>query len=277
MSPSFVSKLHNHYRRTGSVEPDKQGGDHRSHRIEAHGDWILDGVAAVPDMTLAEVRSGLADHGLSVSFSTVWRFFERHGMSLKKKTAHAAEQERDDVAAARARWKDGQATLDPDRLVFVDETGAATNMARRYGRSRRGQRLVAAVPHGHWKTTTFVAALRQDRIDAPMVIDQTMNGTIVKAWVEQCLAPTLSPGDIVIMDNLPAHKVKGVRDAIEAKKSRPRLPAAILTRLQPHRAGLRQAQGHAQKGRRAIHRRPLAKDRLVPRSLPARRMRKLLP
>jgi transposase len=123
------------------------------------------------------------------------------------------------VSQARAHWTDGQATLDPGKLVFVDETGAATNMARRYGRSRRGQRLVAAVPHGHWKTTTFVAALRQDRIEAPMVIDQAMNGTIFKAWVEQCLAPTLGPGEIVIMDNLPAHKVKGIREAIEAKKA----------------------------------------------------------
>ena len=104
--------------------------------------------------------------------------------------------------------------------MFVDETGTATNMARRYGRSPRGQRLVAAVPHGHWKTLTFVAALRLDRIDAPMVIDQAMNGEIFKAWVEQCLAPTLSPGDIVMMDNLPAHKVKGVRDAIEARAAK---------------------------------------------------------
>ena len=103
--------------------------------------------------------------------------------------------------------------------MFVDETGAATNMARRYGRAPRGQRLIAAVPHGHWKTTTFVAALRQDRIDAPMVIDQAMNGTIFKAWVEQCLAPTLGAGDIVIMDNLSSHKVKGVREAIEATKA----------------------------------------------------------
>ncbi len=134
-------------------------------------------------------------------------------------TAHAAEQERDDVAAARADWKNDQARLDPDRLVFVDETGAATNMARRNGRSPRGQRLVAAVPHGHWKTTTLVAAPRQDRIEAPMVIDQAMNGSIFKVWVEQCLAPTLGPGDIVIMENLPAHKVKGVRDAIEAKNA----------------------------------------------------------
>jgi transposase len=90
-------------------------------------------------------------------------------------------------------------------------------MARRYGRCLKGERLVAAVPHGHWKTTTFVAALRHDRIDAPCVIDGPMTGELFLAYVEQFLASTLSSGDIVIMDNLPAHKVTGVAEAIEAR------------------------------------------------------------
>ena len=100
--------------------------------------------------------------------------------------------------------------------MFVDETGAATDMARTRGRSRRGARLIGRVPHGHWKTTTFVAGLRRDGITAPLVIDRAMTGDIFRAYVEQCLAPTLAPGDVVIMDNLPAHKVAGVRAAIEA-------------------------------------------------------------
>ena len=100
--------------------------------------------------------------------------------------------------------------------MFIDETWAKTNMARTRGRAARGARLLAAVPHGHWKTTTFVAALRHDEITAPLVIDRPMNGPAFKAYVEQMLAPTLKSGDIVIMDNLPAHKVKGVRKAIEA-------------------------------------------------------------
>jgi transposase len=106
--------------------------------------------------------------------------------------------------------------MNASRLVFIDETWATTNMTRRYGRSPRGQRLVAAVPHGHWKTSTFVAALRHDAITAPCVIDGAMNGTIFRAYVEQVLAPTLKPGDLVIMDNLSSHKVAGVREAIEA-------------------------------------------------------------
>jgi hypothetical protein len=101
--------------------------------------------------------------------------------------------------------------------VFIDETWATTNMARRHGRARRGQRVVAAVPHGHWKTTTFLAALRHDGITAPCVFDGAINGARFLAYVEQALAPTLAPGDLVIMDNLGAHKVKGVRAAIEAR------------------------------------------------------------
>jgi transposase len=101
--------------------------------------------------------------------------------------------------------------------VFVDETWATTTMARRHGRARRGQRLVAAVPHGHWKTTTFLAALRHDGLTAPCVFDGAINGARFLAWVEQALAPTLAPGDLVIMDNLGAHKVEGVRAAIAAR------------------------------------------------------------
>ena len=106
--------------------------------------------------------------------------------------------------------------MSAQRLVFIDETWAATNMARRHGRALRGQRVVAAVPHGHWKTTTFLAALRHDGMSAPCVFDGAINGARFLAWVEQALVPTLRPGDIVVLDNLGAHKVKGVRRAIEA-------------------------------------------------------------
>lgn len=113
-------------------------------------------------------------------------------------------------------WRAVQAALPGEHLAFVDETGATTNMARRYGRARRGERVVAAVPWGHWKTTTFLAALRHDRIDAPCVFDGPINGARFRAWVEQALVPTLAPGDIVVMDNLSSHKVAGIRAAIEA-------------------------------------------------------------
>jgi len=128
---------------------------------------------------------------------------------------HASEQEREDVARARARWRAAQPALDPQKLVFIDETGSATDMAPLRGRCRRGERLIGRVPHGHWKTTTFVAGLRREEITAPFVVDRPMNGVIFKAYVEQVLAPTLTPGDVVIMDNLASHKVDGIRQAIE--------------------------------------------------------------
>ena len=106
--------------------------------------------------------------------------------------------------------------LNPQSLVFIDETGAATDMARRYGRCPRGERLVCSVPWGHWKTTTFVAALRLGEIAAPCVLDGPMDGESFRAYVEQFVVPILQPGDIVVMDNLASHKVAGVREAIEA-------------------------------------------------------------
>jgi transposase len=118
------------------------------------------------------------------------------------------------VARRRDRWKRHQGRLDPERLVFIDETWAKTNMTRLYGRCARGQRLVAKVPHGHWRTLTFLAALRHDRIDAPLVIDGPINGRSFLAYVEQFLLPTLSAGDIVVMDNLGSHKRQAVRRLI---------------------------------------------------------------
>src|SRR5262249_38353809 len=137
-------------------------------------------------------------------------------MSALKKSLHAAEQKRADVARARRRWIREQGMLDPARLVFIDETATSTNMVRLRGRCPRGERLIASVPHGHWKTITFVAGLRHDGIVAPFVIDGAMNGPIFLAYIEQCLAPTFGRRDIVIMDNLPTHKVAGVIEAIEA-------------------------------------------------------------
>jgi transposase len=120
------------------------------------------------------------------------------------------------VATARQAWRELAPQLDPDKLVFIDETGASTKMARLYGRSKRGQRCRAAVPHGHWLTTTFTAALRRTALTAPMTLNGPMNAAAFRAHVEQVLVPTLDPGDIVVMDNLPAHKGAAIRTMIEA-------------------------------------------------------------
>jgi transposase len=135
---------------------------------------------------------------------------------LIKKTLRASEQERPDVAARRRVWRAAQPFIDPDKLVFIDETGASTKMTRLYGRAPSGQRLLSSAPFGHWKTTTFVAALRRTGLTAPLVLDGPMTGPAFLAYVEQFLVPTLRRGDIVVLDNLPAHKITAVREAIEA-------------------------------------------------------------
>lgn len=134
----------------------------------------------------------------------------------EKKSLHAAEQERPDVAQARQVWAAEQADLAVDRLVFLDETWATTAMTPTRGRSPKGVRCIGRAPAGHWRTTTFLGALRCDGLMAPLVFDGPINGPIFRAWVEQALAPELRPGDIVIMDNLGSHKVAGIQAAIEA-------------------------------------------------------------
>lgn len=128
----------------------------------------------------------------------------------------AEEQLRADVEEAREAWCKAQPALDPEKLVFIDETGCATNMARLRGRSLKGARVRGRTPHGHWKITTFVAGLRSDALTAPMVMDGPMNAAAFLAYVEQVLVPTLTPGDIVVMDNLSSHKGVAIRAAIEA-------------------------------------------------------------
>ena len=208
------------WRSEGRVTALPQGGDLRSHYIEAYRDVILAAVEAEVDITLVELAELLRiQHGASFAPSTVWRFLDRHDLTFKK-TAHASEQERPDVAARRQAWFDAQPDLDPENLVFIDETGASTKMARLRGRAPRGQRCRAPIPYGHWKTITFVAALRLCGLTAPMVLDGPMTGQAFLAYVEQVLVPTLRPGQIVVMDNLPAHKVAGVRAAIQATGAR---------------------------------------------------------
>ena len=128
----------------------------------------------------------------------------------------ASERDRPDVARRRARWAERQDRIDPERLVFIDETWIKTNMEPLRGWAPLGERLIAKVPHGHWKTSTFIAALRCDRIEAPWILDGPINAAAFRTYVEKVLTPTLRPGDLVILDNLGSHKGKAVRQAIRA-------------------------------------------------------------
>jgi transposase len=165
-------------------------------------------------LTLDEIVAAMNKRVIRLSRSGVRRFFHRRNISFKK-TLYAAEQKRADVARARRRWMREQGLFDPARLVLIDETCTNTAMVRLRGRAPRGERLVDYAPQGHWKTITFVGGLRRLGMTAPFVIEGAMNGPMFLAYVQQCLVPTLKRGEIVLMDNLPVHKVAGVAEAIE--------------------------------------------------------------
>ncbi|EAS50731.1 transposase [Aurantimonas manganoxydans SI85-9A1] len=150
-----------------------------------------------------------------------------------KKTLHALEQARVDVARRRRRWRSGQARIDPQRLVFIDETWIKTNMAPLRGWSPKGKRLRGFAPHGHWRTLTFVGALRCDRLAAPCVFDGPVNGICLRAYVEQVLLPVLKPGDIVVMDNLGSHKSAAIRQLIRSAGASLRYLPAYSPDLNP--------------------------------------------
>lgn len=137
-------------------------------------------------------------------------------MSSKKKSLRAAEQDRPDVKAQRDRWREKAAEVNLRRLVFLDESGAKTNMTRFYGRSFDGQRVADAIPHGHWCTTTMLSSIRLDGSTAAMVIEGPTDTAVFQAYVTDVLIATLQPGDIVVMDNLSPHKSTGIAEAIEA-------------------------------------------------------------
>ncbi|MGA8949168.1 MAG: IS630 family transposase [Xanthobacteraceae bacterium] len=213
VSVASVVKGSQRFRATGSAAH-KVGG-RRPYALAGEREWLLARLAEQPDLTLRAIGAELAARGVKVSHFAVWHFFVHEGITFKK-SLHASEQDRPDVARRRAQWRKYQGRLDPSRLVFIDGTWAKTNMTRSHGRAPRGQRLVAKAPHGRWRTLTFLAALRRDRIEAPCVIDGPINGESFLAYVEQLLIPALKPGDIVIIDNLGSHKGKAVRRAIRA-------------------------------------------------------------
>ncbi|WHS95893.1 IS630-like element ISRm10-1 family transposase (plasmid) [Sinorhizobium kummerowiae] len=199
----------------GELTPRPQGW-RRPSAVDAHEEFVVALIEERKDVTLDEMVQRLSvERQVKISRSALGAWLRGRGWTFKKKTAHALEQDRPDVLKRRRVWFDGQLDLDPEKLIFIDETGLSTKMARLRGRALRGERCRAGVPHGHWKTTTFTGALRLTGMTAPFVYDGAMNGNVFLAYVEQVLLPTLQAGDVVVMDNLPAHKTSGVRDAIE--------------------------------------------------------------
>lgn len=141
-------------------------------------------------------------------------------MALQKKSSRAAEQDRKDIALARADWRDSQAKIDPERLIFVDETGLKTDISRLRGWAAGGERLVEAVPGGHWRTSTLVHAVALDGTRAAMVLDGPINSLCFAGFCQYFLAPALRPGDLVVLDNLSSHKSSAAVTAIEGAGAR---------------------------------------------------------
>jgi transposase len=251
ISPSVVVIWTQRFEATGSVAAKPSGGS--TSPLEDHAEFLLGLIADKPDLTLDEIVAAMNKRRIAGSRSAVWRFFDRRNFSFKK-TLYAAEQKRADVARARRRWMREQGMFDPARLVFIDETSTNTAMVRLRGRAPRGERLVDYAPHGHWKTITFVGGLRQRGMTASFVIEGAMNGPIFLAYVTQCLVPTLKRGEIVLMDNLPVHKVAGVAEAIEGA-------GATLIYLPKYSPDLNPIELPSANSRRICARRPSARSR----------------
>jgi transposase len=201
-------------RLTGSAAPGQMGGHKPRAICGAQRDWLIERCRR-QDFTLRGLVAELAERGLKVDYRSVWAFVHAEKLSYKK-TVLAREQDRPDIARRRVQWQKYQSQIEPSRLVFIDETWTKTNMAPLRGWGPRGHRLPAKVPYGHWNTMTFMAALRHDRIDAPWLLDGTVNAARFQTYVEKVLAPTLRPADLVVMDNLASHKGRAVRQAIRA-------------------------------------------------------------
>jgi transposase len=192
-------------------------GRPRGSKLDAHKDFLLARLGDEPDMTIEKMRHLLfEERGVRASLSTIWGLLDSAEQTFKKKSVHASEQDRADVLERREAWFEGQLDLDPNKLVFVDETWASTNMAPRYGWAPRGERLRAGIPLGNRKRTTFVAGLRLTGMMAPLTLDGSINAARFLDYVRRVLVPTLNPGDTVIIDNLSSHKSDEVREAIEA-------------------------------------------------------------
>jgi transposase len=209
VSDSFAIKLMQRQRRFGSPAPARQGRPCGTGKLAPFEMFLVRAVEAQPDITMPDLAARLLEkHGVVADPATLSRLLCRHGFTYKKQLM-AAECARADIREERRVWRaQRQARMreQPHRLVFLDETFVNTKMTRLRGRSRKGQRLRASVPFGRWGTQTFIAGLRCQALSAPWIIDGPITRSAFDTYVETQLAPTLSKGDVVILDNLAVHK-----------------------------------------------------------------------
>jgi transposase len=216
VSLSCIVRLLQHQRRTGSVQPKPHAGVPRRKLDAAADARLLELVQAQPDATLAELRDRL---GIPCCLMTIARALQRHQITRKKKTLYAQEQKSPRVQAQRKAFKKKLASVDPDHLVFVDESGANTGMTRTHGRAPQGERVQATAP-GAWQNVTLIAGMRTSGVVAPMALPGAVDRVVFQTYVEEALVPELHEGDVVVLDNLQPHKNPAVIAAIAAVGAR---------------------------------------------------------
>lgn len=216
VSLSFIVRLLQHRRRTGSVQPKPHVGGPIPKLDAAAVQRLLAIVQHKPDATLAELRDEL---GITCHIATIARVLHEHHITRKKKTLHAQERDRPEVQAQRTAFAQDLAAVEPEHLIFIDETGTTTAMARMYGRAPEGERVPATVP-GQWENITLIAGLRPTGVVAPLAFLGATDAAAMATYVPKVLVPELQPGDVVVWDNLQPHKNAEVIKAIEAAGAR---------------------------------------------------------
>lgn len=223
VSLSFIKGLIQRRHETGSIQPKPHGGGHPPALNEETRQRLRQALQQTPDATLAELRSRL---GLSCSLMAIWRTLKRLRITRKKKVPKHDEQDRPDVHEQRRLFTATVATMAPEHLVFIDESGAHTAMTRTYGRAPVGERVSGVVP-GHWETLTMLAGLRLSGVVAPWVFPGATDSAAFETYVSQVLVPELRPGDVVIWDNLKPHLSAAAVAAVEQA-------GAVVQPLPPH-------------------------------------------
>ena len=223
VSLSFVTRLVQRRRQTGDLAPKPHGGGRSPALDEDARQRLRQLLQEQPDATLAELKQRL---GLACSLVAIWRTLRQMRITRKKKDLHHDERDRPDVQQQRADFAEEVAEIDPEHLVFVDESGATTVMTRTYGRAPAGERVPGSVP-GAWESVTMIAGLRLAGVVAPMVLEGAMDTAAFETWVIEGLVPELEPGDVVVWDNLSPHKSATAEAAVQAA-------GATVKPLPPH-------------------------------------------
>jgi len=216
VSLSFIVRLLQLHRRTGSIDPKPPGGGHPAALGPDDLERLRELIRQQPDATLKELRQRL---GASCSLTTIWRALEKLRLPRKKMLFRAAEQDSPDVQEKRRDFRAELAGVDPRRLAFVDETSANTSMTRTYGRGPVGERVYASAP-GHWDTITLTCGLRLSGVTAAMAFEGAIDTGTFESYVEQVLVPELRPGDVVIWDNPKPHQSEEAIEDVERAGAR---------------------------------------------------------